>query len=174
MLYRLLTGVHSRIEGKDNDGNPIRKKYHPTQLIDLNRTQAEALGARVVPHVPHVDDPVDDAEVLAAAEETTTLDAPGEEGDGAPMEPEPTDPTDAWEGVTEMTVPEVDDLVASVEDEADLRAIFQVETDGKGRQGVFNAVRFRLAALAEAADEAAADEADEATATEDSGTEEVE
>ena len=167
MLYRLKTGVHNRIEGKRNDGTPIRKKYHPSQLIDLSREEAEKLGDRVVPHVPHVDDEVDDLEVLAAAAAAATA-APAEPDVEAP--PDAPDPTEVWAFIAEKTVPEVEELVADMDSDADLRAIYAVEKAGATRVGVFNAVRFRLADLSDKAD-AEADADDDAEAADEADAE---
>jgi hypothetical protein len=179
MLYKLMTGRHSRIEGTKRDGTPIRKLYRPGNLIDLTRAEAKKFGIRVQPHIPHVDDPVDDLEVLAATEEasdvevaqpTPTDDAtdadeaqpvPVDEDADVPDDPAP-DP-DAWAEVNDMNVPEVEELIESMEDPADLRGVYAAEESGKQRVGVFNAVRFRLAALTDAdsaPDDEAGDEGD--------------
>lgn len=166
MLYRLKAGRHSRIEGKDKDGRSVRKLYRPIRpehpegdLIDLTREEAKELGARVTPHIPHVDDEVTDEEVLAAAAAEPSAPAksvpPTESVEPTESVP-PTDPSE-WEAIAGMNVGDVEEMVSGLSDAADLRDIYAVEEAGKRRVGVFNAVRYRLAALQDSPAEDAGD-----------------
>jgi len=159
MLYKLKSGRHTRIEGVESDGTPNRVRYRPGDIIDLNRDEAAKMGERVHPHVPHIDDPVDDAEVLAAAAEVE----PAQDTDGEPDAPAEVEEAEedavVW-GVEDLTVGQVEELVSGLDDAADLRAVYAEEEAGKQRVGVFNAVRYRLAAITDPEPEAEADEAD--------------
>ena len=181
MLYVLKSGRHSRIEGQHPDGKNIRKLYRPGALINLNRKEALALGDRVTPHAPHIDDPVDPLEVAAAAADAAPpepeapkappqslrheiQDAPA--GDSPPADDEGDD-EDTGEvedsfGTLDMTVPDVEELVSAMEDAADLRAIYAVEEQStKPRIGVFNAVRSRIATLSDPDDQGTPDDGEE-------------